>query len=109
MNEATTVAEYAGTKAQQAKEKHAIAEQKHYDVQVRLDCLCKTQATALISAEVARRRLVHRAMCKRVLTAAVNAAKQKQQQRQHHRALAIPAAKAVDKRQQIEQQVVDAG
>ena len=108
-NEAAAVAEYAETKARQAGKKHTIAGQTQYGVQVRHDRLCKTQAAALLAAEVARRRLVHRAMCKRVLTAAVNVAKQKQQQRQHHRALAIAAKKAVRKRQQIEQQVVDAG
>ena len=47
-------------------------------------------------------------MCKRVLTAAVTIAKQRQQQRQQGQITTRDATKAVRERQQIEQQVVEA-
>ena len=57
------------------------------------------QAAAFAAAVVTEQRLVHRAMCKRVLTAAVTVAKQRQQQIQQGKLAARDTAGAARKRQ----------
>ena len=57
------------------------------------------QAAAFAAAVVTEQRLVHRAMCKNVLTAAVTVAKQRQQQIQQGKLAARDTAGAARKRQ----------
>ena len=104
-NEAKAEADRAEAKAQKAETDCTIAEQKDNDVQVRYERLYETQAAAFLTAEVARQRLVQRAIRKTVLTAAAGVAKQKQKQQQQRQALAINAAETAVKRQQIKEVV----
>ena len=107
-NEASAHADRAEAEAHLAEARHLVAEQEDNDVHLIYERLCKKQKTAFIAAEVAAKRLVQRARCKTVLTTAAKVAKQKQRQRRQRRELAIATAKAVGKRQQTEQQVVEA-
>ena len=66
------------------------------------------QAAAFAAAVVTEQRLVHRMMCKHVLTAAVTVAKQRQQLKRQGKLAARDAAKAVRKQQQLEQEVLEA-
>ena len=107
-NEASAHTDKTEAEAQLAEARYSIAEQEDNNVHLIYERLCKKQKVAFIAAEVAAKRLVQRARCKTVLTTAAKVAKQKQQQRRQRQELAIAAAEAVGKRQQTEQQVVEA-
>ena len=84
---------------QAAEAEYMVAEVEYNDTVIVYDSRYWAQAVAFAGAVVAEQRLVHRAMCKRVLTAAVTVAKQRQQQIQQGKLAARDTAGAARKRQ----------
>ena len=82
-----------------AEAEYMAAEAEYNDSMIEYDCRYWAQAAAFAAAVVDKQRLVHRAMCKRVLTAAVTVAKQRQQQIQQGKLAARDTAGAARKRQ----------